>query len=425
MDYENFDVDEYSVKQIQVIISTLLLVLNNNQQKGEEIREIENIICYLCRNKFDNNSYEYKYNVYEKLDKKNKAKLDEINSKYNFFNMKHCINNVKNESLFEYIKTGYYIKDKKFTVGMFSKDYKDVNLKILEKIISGLIEKKQLKEENERESKRREEEARIRKENERRQREEEERRRIEEERRRIEEEKRRIEEERKRKEYLMKLERIANVQDVFSMSSSFLAYDTDEDETIESFNFKAYYPNDEDKYEILINKYNKMTLDCTISSYKSDNEIIIYLRNDNFSPDYKSEYEVLDDLDNFVIFNGVTNNNTDYFMQFKNLDLKSYKYLYVYLDSSGSTYTVKFKITFKFYNSDNKLPFETNIIFNQNNNKVNVENIVNTNANVVNTLDTRVINNVSASVTNTVHASITNTVHAKVTNLDSKYTTIF
>jgi len=414
MDYENFDVDEYSEKEIQVIISALLLVLTNNEQNEEEIKEIENIICYLRINKFKNNYYEYKFNLYEKLDKKNKAKLDEINGKYDFLNMTQCMNNLNNEELLNHVKTGYVIKDNKYS-NIFSKDYKDVNLKILEKIISNLIDKRLQKEEAERDRERREQQAKIKKENER-------RKRLEEERKRLEEERKRLEEERKRQEYLMQLERIADEQDVFSMSSSFVAYDTGDDEEIESFSFKAYFPNDEDKYEVLVNKYNKMTLDCVISSYNSDNDIIIYLRNDNCSPDYKSEYEVLDDLDNFVIFNGVTNSNTDYFMQFKNLDLKSYKYLHAYLDSNGNTYSVKFKITFKFYNSDNKLPFETNLVVNKNNNNVNVENVVNTH--VLNNVDTRVTNTISANVTNTISANVTNTVKAKVTNLDSKYTSL-
>ena len=400
MDYVNFDVDEYTVKQIQIIISTLLLVLNDNQRKEDEIKEIENILLFIQKN-FDNNSYEYKFNIYDKLDKKNKAKLDEINSKYGFLDRTQYMNNVENERLTRYLRIGYNIKDKKYTIGVFSKNYKDINLKILNKIITELVEKERQREEEERERERRINEERIRKEKERREREEEERK--------------RKEEERKRKVYLMKLERITDEQEVFSMSSSFIAYDDGEDETIEPFNFKAYYPPDEDKYKILISKYNRVMLDCIISSSKCDNDIIIYLKNNECSPEYKSEYEVLDDLDNFVIFNGTTNKDMNYFIQFKNLDLKSYKHLFIYLDSSGNIYSVNFKITFKFYNSDNKLPFETNLVFNKKNNKVNVENTVN--ANVENT--------VKATVLNTVNAEIKNTVRAKVTNLDSKYTTIF
>ncbi|OUM67323.1 hypothetical protein PIROE2DRAFT_5294 [Piromyces sp. E2] len=312
------NVDKYISKDIQVIISTLLFLLNEKNLYDNEVKEIEQFICYICKYKYNGKVSTYNINVYEKLDKKNTSKIDEINGKYDFLNAKQNIEGVDMKKLTEYLIDGRTLKKQKFNSGIFSKKYKDVNIDKLNKIIGELRESQEREERRIREA----EEERIRRIRE----EEEERKRKE------EEERRRKEEERKRREQISKL----------------------------------------------------LKIDCI---------------------EYGTINEVLEDIDNSIIFDGELNEHTDYYIQFKNLDLKYYKYLFLYVGECSAEYSVVVKINFKFYNSDNDLPFEYNISFNKDNfntYKVNVEDILQTE--VVNTVNTRVVNTVDTNVGNTVHA---------------------
>ena len=154
-----------------------------------------------------------------------------------------------------------------------------------------------------------------------------------------------------------------------------------------------------------------MMLDILINQKYADVKFAIYLIKSSTYVDYESITEVFDDLDNLVIFNGQANMDTDYFIQFKNLNIEYYKYLFIYIDSSKQSSCSGIKFNYRFYKSDDSSPFEVKMKWNKNNNhiyKSNVENTVDTT--VIGTVNTNVVNTVSANVENTVHAKVTNTV---------------
>jgi len=99
MGYVNYD--NYNTKQIQTILSTLLLNLNEVQLNQNEENEIENIICYICNTKYIDNLNEYRENVYQKFDKKSKNTIDEIDDRYSFFDSEQSFENISMEKYYD------------------------------------------------------------------------------------------------------------------------------------------------------------------------------------------------------------------------------------------------------------------------------------------------------------------------------------
>jgi len=99
-----FNSNFYDEKDVQIIISTLLLVLNEKSSLlKDEVKEIESCICYICQNEFYHNLKKYNDTVYSKLDDKNKNTINGIKEKYDFLNMEQSDCNINLEKLIDYL----------------------------------------------------------------------------------------------------------------------------------------------------------------------------------------------------------------------------------------------------------------------------------------------------------------------------------
>jgi len=369
--------DDFYMGELSIIISTLLLLLNECNLYSDKTKKVENIICYLC------NQYSNYYNFFcRDMDIKSREKINEINNKYDFLNQNKIfeINEEKYRNIYidlvEFLKFG--CAKRKASSGLFSKKYKNIKVTELEKVIEKMKNKEKnfLVEEKRREQLLEEEKERQKQ--------------LEEERKRE-----RIRE-MERMKFRVKLQSVVEKRDMMTHAFSGNC----------SGNCQMLC-KDVKAYEIFLNKYNRMTFDAYLKSNNFEGSFIFFL-SENDNAEFENVEEVYNDLDSIIIFNGCMYDVcNDYFLQCKNLNIENYKYLYLYLESStteSDESDIDIFLNYKFYidNNDNVTPFEIKL------------SLINNNVNVVNTVDANVKNTVSTCVENTVDVYVNNSITANV-----------